>query len=272
MSEVARTRFERYVAIGDSSTEGLDDPDGRGHYRGWADRLADHLAEAQGNVQYANLAVRGRRTRQILDQQLAPALALAPDLVTLFSGTNDVVARRFDPEAVRRDLWALHRPLVDSGATLLTFTLPDLTPIMPLARLLRTRIAALNEVVREVAWGSGARLVDFAVIPATADARLWSPDRFHANSAGHARIAAALAEALGVPGAGRGWALPLPGAAPAGMATAVRAEARWVAGYFLPWLLRHLRGRSSGDSVQAKRPALEWVRARASGHPGPAVA
>ena len=33
------TRFERYVAIGDSTAEGLDDPDGRGGYRGWANRL-----------------------------------------------------------------------------------------------------------------------------------------------------------------------------------------------------------------------------------------
>ena len=33
--------FSRYVAIGDSTTEGLDDPDGAGGYRGWADRLAE---------------------------------------------------------------------------------------------------------------------------------------------------------------------------------------------------------------------------------------
>ena len=35
--------FRRYVAIGDSTTEGLEDPDGQGGYRGWANRFAEHL-------------------------------------------------------------------------------------------------------------------------------------------------------------------------------------------------------------------------------------
>src|SRR6185437_2615910 len=92
--------FTRYVAIGDSSTEGLDDPDGRGGYRGWSQRLAERLAQVQDGLLYANLAIRGRTTRQIRDQQLGPALAMRPDLATVFSGTNDVVARSFDLAAV----------------------------------------------------------------------------------------------------------------------------------------------------------------------------
>src|SRR3954468_22071038 len=96
--------FARYVAIGDSSTEGLDDPDGRGGYRGWANRLAARIAAAQSTpLLYANLAIRGRATRAIRDEQLAPALAMKPDLVTLFTGTNDVVRRRFDASEVGRD-------------------------------------------------------------------------------------------------------------------------------------------------------------------------
>ena len=75
-----RPRFERYVAIGDSSTEGLEDPDGNGGYRGWADRLAEHIAEAQGSVLYANLGVRGRHTRQVREEQLGPALKMRPDV------------------------------------------------------------------------------------------------------------------------------------------------------------------------------------------------
>ncbi|MDZ4674004.1 MAG: GDSL-type esterase/lipase family protein [Gemmatimonadota bacterium] len=252
-------RFHRYVAIGDSSTEGLDDPDGRGHFRGWADRLAEQVAVAQGGLHYANLAVRGRRTRQVLEDQLNPALALAPDLVTIFTGTNDVVSRRFDPEAIRRDLAAMHHPLVDSGATVLTFTLPDLSPIMPLARLLGGRIATLNDVVRQVAAEAGVILLDFARIPTTTDPRLWSADRFHANSAGHTRIAAALALALGLPGADPDWAAPLPGSPPSGVTSALRAEGRWIRDHFLPWVVRHLQGRSSGDGVHPKRPELEWI-------------
>lgn len=46
--------FERYVAIGDSTSEGLDDPDGQGGYRGWSNRLAERIAAQQGSLLYAN--------------------------------------------------------------------------------------------------------------------------------------------------------------------------------------------------------------------------
>ena len=126
--------FQRYVAIGDSSTEGLDDPLGEGHFRGWADRLAVHVAQAQGGLLYANLAVRGRRTREVLEQQLGPALAMRPDLATVFSGTNDVIRSGFDPARVAADIEAMQRALRGVGATVLTFTLPDLSDVIPLAR------------------------------------------------------------------------------------------------------------------------------------------
>ena len=62
------TAFERYVALGDSSTEGLDDPDGAGGFRGWADRLAEHVAAAHPGLCYANLAVRGRSAGEIAER------------------------------------------------------------------------------------------------------------------------------------------------------------------------------------------------------------
>src|SRR5207253_6839470 len=120
-------RYERFVAIGDSTVEGLDDPDGRGGYRGWADRLAQRLADLQGGVLYANLGIRGRTTRQVRDEQLAPALAMRPDLVALVSGTNDLLRGRFDAAALRDDVASMQRALIDGGATVVTFTLPDLS-------------------------------------------------------------------------------------------------------------------------------------------------
>jgi lysophospholipase L1-like esterase len=263
-------RFERYVAIGDSSTEGLDDPAGDGTFRGWANRLAEQIARAQaerGGLLYANLGVRGKKTREIRDQQLERALALRPDLVTLFSGTNDMVSRRFDLPAVAADLEAMMAALGDGGATVLTFTLPDLVPVMPLARRLAPRLEALNAAIRAAAAATGALLVDFAAHPVASDPRLWSPDRLHANSAGHARIAAALAHALGVSdagGAGEDWRLPLPPAAARSAARRLRDELAWSRDYLLPWLLRHSLGRSSGDRRQPKRPELAPVEARES--------
>src|SRR5258705_11869378 len=84
------TRFRRYVAIGDSSTEGLHDPDGSGGFRGWADRLAGHIATHQGGLEYANLAIRGRGTAQIRAEQVPVALAIEPDLGTGVAGLNNL--------------------------------------------------------------------------------------------------------------------------------------------------------------------------------------
>lgn len=256
-------RFERYVAIGDSSTEGLDDPDGAGGFRGWANRLADHVARAQGGLLYANLAVRGRRTRQVLHEQLQPALAMKPDLATLFAGTNDVVRRTCDIAAVGADLEQMQRALIAQGATVLTFTLPDLSDLMPLAGLvapgLSQRVSALNGELRRASSASGALLVDLALHPVASDPRLWSDDRLHANALGHERIAAALAHAVGLPGFGEEWQAQLPGTAGRTVTGRVSSEVLWWRRHLLPWLWRHAQGRSSGDGRSAKRPELAPV-------------
>lgn len=257
MDQPTSRRFQRYVAIGDSSTEGLDDPDGRGGFRGWATRLAQRIATNQGSLSYANLAVRGRTTRQILEEQLEPALALRPDLVTLFSGTNDVVGRRFDAAACAADVERMHTALIGQGATLLTFTLPDLTPVMPLARWVAPRVLELNEALRAASGTTGAILVDLARHPVAGDPRLWSDDRLHANSAGHARIAEALAQALGLPDTSSAWADPLPERRAPTVLERVRVELRWGRRHLLPWIWRHLRARSSGDGRKPSRPVFE---------------
>ncbi len=253
--------FARYVAIGDSSTEGLDDPDARGGYRGWADRLAERVAAAQPSpLLYANLAIRGRTTREIREEQLEPAVALRPDLVTLFSGTNDVVRRRFDADAVGRDVEHMQRRLIEGGATVLGFTLPDLSIVLPLARPIAGRVHALNDALRHASASSGAVLVDFAKHSVGSDPRLWSADRLHANSIGHARIAAAFAFALGLPDTDETWSHPLATEWSRSVPASILAEIRWQRDYFLPWVWRHLRGRSSGDGRIAKRPSLSVFR------------
>ena len=252
-------RFERYVAIGDSTVEGLDDPDGRGGYRGWADRLAERLAAEQGSVLYANLGIRGRTTRQIRGQQLDAALAMRPDLVAVVSGTNDLLKPRFDPEALRDDIEAMQRALVGAGATVITFTLPDLGDVMPLARTLRSRLVRMNDAIRDAGARSGTIVCDFAAHPVASDPRLWSDDRLHANAAGHARIADALADHLGLAGADGSWSNPLPAAPSPRWGDGLWAEAAWTRRYLLPWAWRHLRGRSSGDGIRPKLPLLTMI-------------
>jgi lysophospholipase L1-like esterase len=253
------TRYHRYVAIGDSTSEGLDDPDGRGGYRGWANRLAEHIAARQGSLLYANLAIRGRTTRQILEEQLAPALRMKPDLSTVVAGTNDALRRHFDASVFQRDLETMQGALIDGGATVLTFTLPDLTPVMPLAKVLGDRVARLNDAIRGACAKTGVILLDLAAYPVATDPRLWSDDRLHAKSVGHARIAEALAHALGIEGFDHSWAEPLPDRHDPTAMDMLRAELAWGRNHLLPWLWRHMRGRSSGDGITAKRPTLEPV-------------
>ena len=259
MDATPSRRFERYVAIGDSSTEGLDDPDGRGGYRGWSRRLAQRIATAQGSLGYANFGVRGRTTREILRRQLQPALALRPDLATVFSGTNDVTRRRFDADAVARDMEEMQRALIAGGATVLTFTLPDLTPVMPIARWIAPRIRVLNQGLREVSARTGTILLDFAAYSLGSDPRMWSEDRIHANAIGHARIADALAHALGLPGADDSWSHPLPPMARKTLWERLGGEIDWTRRHMLPWIGRGLRSRAADSPREQGITSLQQL-------------
>lgn len=253
----APTSFARYVALGDSSTEGIDDPDEAGGYRGWSQRLAERFhATTSPNLHYANLAVRGLTTAQVRERQLDAALAMQPDLATVFCGTNDVTGFRFDADKVAADIEHMQRALAAQGATVLSFTLPDLTPLMPLARLIAPRIAALNRALAKASRNTGSILIDFAAHPVATDPRLWSEDRIHANSAGHARIAEALAHALRLPDSTDTWRQPFPTKLSRTRLQTCAAEARWIRRHLLPWLAQGLAGQSSSQGRVPKFPQL----------------
>ncbi|MFH8611288.1 SGNH/GDSL hydrolase family protein [Streptomyces sp. NPDC018029] len=265
MATTQHQPYARYVAIGDSQTEGLGDGDEEHGYRGWADRLAELLAARNPGLMYANLAVRGRRTARIKAEQLAPALALKPDLVTVMAGMNDLVRPDFDAAHVAADIEEMFTELTAAGARVATVTFPDIGRVSPLARRALPRVLELNARIRAAADRHGVLVFDTFPYRITTDPRLWSRDRMHASPLGHARIAAGMADVLGVTGH-ESWLSPLPPLAPVSVLGAVTAEARWFAGFMGPWLWRRARGRSSGDGRQAKRPALAEVSA--SGHRG----
>src|SRR5690349_4136252 len=191
--------YRRYVAIGDSQTEGLNDGDEASGYGGWADRLAELLADVEPTVVYANLAVRGRRAGAVRAEQVEAALVLKPDLVTVMAGMNDLIRPGFDAAEVAGELEAMFAALSASGAQVVTFTFPDIAKIAPMVRRLRPRLLDFNDRIREAAGKHGVIVVDTVEHPVTVDPRLWSSDRIHATPLGHATIAAATAEALGLP-------------------------------------------------------------------------
>lgn len=252
----------RYVALGDSQTEGVGDGDDSTGLRGCADRLAELIAVHHPGVLYANLAVRGRLAAGVRDGQLGPALALRPDLATVFAGVNDVLRPAFDADEVAGHLEAMFAALTARGTRVATVTFPDVAKLVPLARSVAPRITALNHRIRLAAERQGVAVAEFAGHQVGADPRLWSADRLHASPLGHARIAAGLAHAFGLPGSDESWTEPLPGppvVAPGGWRGAA-GEVRWAVGFAGPWIGRRLRGRSSGDGRTAKRPELLPVR------------
>lgn len=248
--------YHRYVAIGDSQTEGLGDDDGAGGLRGFADRLAARLATLTPDFRYANLAVRGKLAGEVHAEQLEGALALRPDLATVVAGLNDVLRPRCDVAAVSGHLEAMFASLRATGATVATVTFPNVAKIAPLAKPLLPRVLALNAHIRAAAARHGVRVVETFAVDVTTDARIWSPDRLHASPSGHQRIADSLAHALELPDADDSWTRPLPPLPPPTAVTVIRTELRWLGGFLGPWLARRVRGVSSADGRVAKRPEL----------------
>ncbi|SEG56203.1 Lysophospholipase L1 [Nonomuraea solani] len=254
------TTYTRFVALGDSQTEGLGDGDDVIGLRGWADRLAEHLAKNSPELRYANLAVRGRLAAQIHAEQLPVALALRPDLATVMAGMNDLIRPSFDAAQVASVIEDMIAELTAAGARVVTVTFPDIGKIAPLARRLRPRVLDLNARVREAAARHGALLVDTFPLEYVTDARMWSHDRLHASPAGHERFAAAVAHILELPGSDDTWMAPLPPLPPAKAWRMATTEMRWIATFAGPWIGRRIRGRSSGDGRTAKRPDLiPWI-------------
>jgi lysophospholipase L1-like esterase len=250
--------WQRYIALGDSFSEGLSDPDPTrpGEFRGWADRLAEHLAAAAPDVdvEYANLAIRGRLLPQVIAEQVPVALEAKPDLVSLVAGGNDLMRPGADPDDLVAQLEAAVVRFRAAGADVLLVTGvdPRQTPIL---RRIRGRVAVFNANLWSVAARTGAVVLDQWGATWIQDWRLWDTDRIHLTDEGHRRTALAAAAVLGLPGAdGDDWRTPLPPAAPRAFRAALAEEAAWVRGFVAPWIARRLRGRSSGDGRAPKRP------------------
>jgi lysophospholipase L1-like esterase len=255
VGDSAAAAYRSYVAIGDSFTEGLADAAPDGTYRGWADRLAEHLAAADGTaVRYANLAIRGKLLGQVAGEQVGAAIALRPDLVSIAAGGNDLIrpggadvgklAETFE-DAVARLRAAGSRVLLVTGYP----------PPFPLLRRVQNRVALYNLHLHVIAERQRCLVLDLWAIPQPRDPRSWGVDRLHLSTDGHRRVALRAAEVLGLPVA-VDWREPLPALEPADRASQLRADLRWTREHLLPWVGRRLRGRSSGDGISAKRPEL----------------
>jgi lysophospholipase L1-like esterase len=245
-----------FVALGDSFTERVGDPYPDGTYRGWADRFAAHVAESAPALTYANLAIRGKLLGQVLAEQVPVAASLAPDLVSIAAGGNDLLRPGIDPDALAAVFEQAVVALRTADTEVMVFTGFD-PGGFPLIRLIRGKAAAFNAHVRAVARKHDCLHVDLWAMRVLADPREWCEDRLHLAPDAHRRVALHACEVAGIPAAEDWRERLLPD--PAGTlrwASARRQDIHWARTYAAPWLGRRLRGVSSGDGVEPKRPSL----------------
>ncbi|WP_422772466.1 SGNH/GDSL hydrolase family protein [Plantactinospora sp. WMMC1484] len=249
-------RWRTFVAVGDSFTEGLDDPYPDGGFRGWADLVAATLAAGAGpDFGYANLAIRGRLFDNVVAEQVPTALEMRPDLVSFAAGGNDVLRRSCDPYALIERADQVIKEFRASGADVLLFRFADVMARLPGQRIVAPRVAVLNRGIGEIADRHGATLVDLYADEVFGNPVLWSADRLHLSAAGHRRVAARVLTALGISPV-ESWLVVPPRPAPTPWLAARGADLRWMRQYLAPWVRRRLTGRSSGDTITAKRPTL----------------
>lgn len=245
--------WRRFVAVGDSFTEGVGDPapNPPGGLRGWADRVAEVLAQDVSDFAYANLAVRGKLIGQIVADQIEPAVALKPDLISICAGGNDVIRPGTDPDDIASQLEDAVARLSSTGAAVVLFTGID-TGFTPVFRPFRGKVAIYNENVRAIADRHDCIVADQWALKVVQDSRFFDDDRLHYNALGHHEVARMVLRALNVPN-------DLQAMQPDPIPVRTWREARredigWAREHLAPWVLRRLRHQSSGDHIEAKRP------------------
>lgn len=254
----ADTAKIRYVAIGDSFTEGVGDELPDGSVRGWADLVAQGIADATGEpIQYANLAIRGRLLGPIIAEQLEPALALHPTLVSFNGGGNDMLRPGTDLAWIIRETERVLTAIIAGGAEPLLLAGANPTRNLPGGGRIAVKGATLTAAAAEIAARLGVRFADNWNEEVLTGREYWSPDRLHLAPVGHHRVAALVLNELGYR-APEDWeqdADPLP-------APTTREQLAYTRAHVAPWVKRRLTGRSSGDGRAAKHPDWIWVEPR----------
>ena len=233
-----------------------------GKYRGWADRVADVMAQANPDFTYVNLAIRGKLIRQVVEDQVPIALKYVTGrdtLVSFHAGANDALRPGFQADVVNELYKATVRAIADSGATVMLFTVLEKTGNKGKgSEIWEKRFSQFNTAVREVGAEVGAIVVDANEEHFLSDRRFLAFDRLHLNAIGHNRCAQAVLEKLNLP-FDPAWRTPLP---PAKKTPWIAEKAITVAWFFvfaLPWILRRIQGKSSGDGRTPKYPSpVRW--------------
>ena len=176
--------WNRYVALGDSITEGYGmDPVEGIEPLPWVERVGRAVAR-----EHHNLGRRDMRARQIVETQLERAIDLQPDLVSIAAGPNDLL---YGLDTIAEDLEPLYAAFKD--VDVFTFTYMDMprSGLLPdeAVAVMQPRMEELHGVVREMAGKYGALVIDIYADPESRRPDFYSSDLRHANARGHAYVA-----------------------------------------------------------------------------------
>jgi lysophospholipase L1-like esterase len=228
-----------------------------GKYRGWADRVADVMAQAHDGFTYVNLAVRGKLIGQVVEDQVPTALAFvtgSDTLVSFHAGANDALRPGYQAAIAIPLYQEAVRLIAQSGATVMLFTVLENTGNKGKgAELWQKRFSEFNKGVRAVGAEVGAIVVDANQETFFSDRRFLAFDRLHLNAEGHHRVAQAVLERINLPFS-PAWRTPLPSEKKSSWVKEKAITVAWVFVFVLPWILRRLQGKSSGDGRSAKYP------------------
>ena len=228
-----------------------------GKYRGWADRVADEMAKAHPGFTYVNLAIRGKLLGQVVEDQVPTALSFVtgPDtLVSFHAGANDALRPGYQADVAIALYKEAVRLIARSGAQVMLFTVLENTGNKGRgAAVWEKRFSEFNKGVREVGAEVGAIVVDANQERFFSDRRFLAFDRLHLNADGHDRCAQAVLEKLELP-FNPAWRTPLPPAKKTPWVVEKSVTVAWFFVFALPWIIRRIRGKSSGDGRSAKYP------------------
>lgn len=185
-----------YAALGASDAVGVG---ASPLSRGYVFLIADRIAAARTGVDLRNLGIPGAQIDSFVSIMLPRAVETDPEIITVWAGSNDLVAG-MSPQEFGTQLNTLLSELRSrTGAQIFIGDLIDLTKAPrfrsePDKDVTRSRIDAFNARISSTAGANGAVLVRLSAAPL--DDSLFSGDGFHPSNEGYARLADAFWEEI----------------------------------------------------------------------------
>jgi lysophospholipase L1-like esterase len=188
-----------YVALGASDATGV------GAFpltKGYVYLIRNAVEKFKPGVSLLNLGVPGERIGPIKEtvRVAVVQVGLKPNLVTLWTGANDLIAGD-DPREFQADLrFILQNLRKTTAAVIVVANLPDLTKLprfrdQPSPIVTLDRVRAFNKGIAQEAAAVNAPVVDLFAEPVS-DNLVSDLDGFHPNKEGHREIAVLFLEVL----------------------------------------------------------------------------